>query len=152
MQSRMKNPAVIVPEVMHHLVALGGIAKKSGVAPALLNLLYLRASQINACSVCVEMHASDMKLSGETDQRIWAVGAWKESPHFTDAERAALALTEETTRISDRSDAVSDQVWAEVSKYFDENQRASLVLNIALINFWNRTNVATRQVAGGTWK
>jgi AhpD family alkylhydroperoxidase len=148
MQARMKNPAMIVPGAMEALYGLGATAKNGSVPYQTLDLIYLRASQINGCSVCVDMHARDLKKAGETDERLFAVAAWREAPYFTDAERAALALTEATTRLSDRGDAVSDEIWAEAARHYDESQLAVLVLNIALINFWNRLNAVTRQVAG----
>jgi AhpD family alkylhydroperoxidase len=144
----MKNPAFIVPDAMTALMALGTAAKKAGVPVQTLELLFLRVSQINGCSFCVDMHARDLKKAGETDARLFQLAAWRESPQFSEAERAALALAEATTRISDRPDPVPDDVWDEVARHYDEPARASLVLNIALINFWNRTNVATRQIPG----
>jgi AhpD family alkylhydroperoxidase len=148
MQERMKNPALIVPGAIQALNALGMAAKKGDVPARTLDLIYLRASQINGCSVCVDMHARDLKKAGETDERMFAVAAWLDAPYFTEAERAALALTEATTRLSDRGDAVPDEIWAEARRHYDEPELAILVLNIALINFWNRLNVATKQVAG----
>jgi len=147
-QARMKNPAMIVPDVMQALLALGASAKKGGVSARTLDLVYLRASQINGCSVCVDMHARDLKKTGETDERLFAVAAWRESSYFTDAERAALALTEAATRLSDRADPVPDEIWDEAARRYDEPALAALVVNIALINFWNRINATTRQVAG----
>jgi len=148
MQARMKNPVFIVPGALQAVLALGEVAKKSGVPARTLDLVYLRASQINGCSVCVDMHARDLRKNGETDERLFSVAAWRDAPWFTDAERAALALTEATTRISDRADPVPDDVWEEAKRHYDEAALAALVLNIALINFWNRTNIPTRQVAG----
>ena len=110
--------------------------------------MHLRASQINGCSVCVDMHARTLKRSDETDERMFAVAAWRDAPYFTDAERAALALTEAATRISDRADPVPDAIWEEAARHYDEPELGILVLNIALINFFNRLNVITRQVAG----
>src|SRR5262249_11159739 len=104
MQARMKNPAMLLPEAMQTLQALGAVAQKGGVPKRPLDLCYLRASQINGCSLCVELHASDLRRIGETDERLFAVAAWREAPYFDDAERAALALTEAATRIADRSD------------------------------------------------
>jgi AhpD family alkylhydroperoxidase len=147
----MKNPVLIVPGALQAALALGEAAKKAGVPARTLDLVYLRASQINGCSVCVEMHAADLRKEGETDQRLWAVAAWRDTPWFTDAERAALALTEATTRVQDRPDPVPDDVWEEARRHYDEAALASLVVNIALINFWNRTNIPTRQVAGA-WR
>jgi AhpD family alkylhydroperoxidase len=97
----------------------------------------LRASQINGCSFCVDTHARDLKKGGETDERLFAVGAWRESPYFTDAERAALALTEAATRLSDQADPVPDEIWEEAARHYNEAALATLVINIALINFYN---------------
>jgi AhpD family alkylhydroperoxidase len=147
MQARMSNPVMVVPAAMKALVALSE-AGQGSVPQATLNLVYLRASQINSCSVCVEMHARDLRQAGETDERLFAVAAWREAPYFTDAERAALALTEAATRLSDRPDPVSDEVWAEAARHYDEEALAALTISIASINAWNRLNVTTRQVAG----
>lgn len=95
------------------------------------------------------MHARDAKKAGETDERLFAVAAWREAPYFTDAERAALALAEPVTRLSDRPDTVPDEVWEEVSRHYDEPAPAALILSIATVNLWNRLNASTRQVAGG---
>jgi alkylhydroperoxidase family enzyme len=95
------------------------------------------------------MHSRELRDLGESDERIWGVAAWRESPHFDDAERAALALAEAGTRLSDREDPVTDEVWDEAARHYDEAQLASLVLTIAGINAWNRLNVITRQPAGG---
>jgi AhpD family alkylhydroperoxidase len=147
MQPRMKSPVMIVPQAMHALHALGKAAE-GGVPRSTIDLVQLRASQINGCSVCVDMHARDMKRAGETDERLFAVAVWRDAPYFTDAERAALALAEAMTRLSDRADAVPDEVWEEAARHYDERALSSLLLSIALINVWNRLNVATRQVAG----
>jgi AhpD family alkylhydroperoxidase len=122
--------------------------KKGGVPSTTLELIHLRASQINGCSVCVDMHARDLRKAGESDERLFAVAAWRDAPYFTDAERAALALTEAVTRISDREDPVPDEIWNEVARHYDERALAALLIAIANINVWNRLNVATRQVAG----
>jgi AhpD family alkylhydroperoxidase len=148
MQSRMKNPAMVVPDALQALLALGKSVEKGGAPLRTLELIRLRASQINGCSLCVDMHARDLKKAGETDERLFAVAAWREAPYFTDAERAALALTEAATRLGDRADPVPDEIWAEAVRHYDEQALAALVVNIALINFWNRVNVTTRQVAG----
>jgi len=143
----MPHPAMIIPEAMQALVALSMSAK--GVVPLqTLELVNLRASQINGCSLCVEMHSRDLRKAGEPDERLFAVAAWREAPYFTDAERAALALTEAATRLSDRADPVPDEVWDEAVRHYDERALAALVVNIATINVWNRLNVITRQVAG----
>jgi AhpD family alkylhydroperoxidase len=148
MKARMKNPALSVPGAFDALQAVAEAAGQGGVSKVLAELVHLRASQINGCSVCVDMHARDLKRAGESDERIWAVAAWRDAPFFTDAERAALALTEAVTRLSDRADAVPDEVFDEAAEYFDEPALASLILHITLINAWNRLNVTTRQVAG----
>ena len=148
MQSRMSNPAMIIPDAMKALHALGKSAEKSGAPLSTIGLIQLRASQINGCSVCVEMHSRDAKKAGETDERLFAVAAWREAPYFTDAERAALALTEAATRLSDRADPVPDEIWDEAARHYDERGLAALLLMIATTNVFNRLNVATRQVAG----
>jgi AhpD family alkylhydroperoxidase len=148
MQARMNNPALIVPGAMQALLSLYAAAGKGGVPPRTVYLAQLRASQINGCSVCVDMHAHELKEAGETDERLFAVAAWRDSPLFTDAERAALALTEAATRLDDRADPVPDAVWEEAASHYDERALASLLLNIGLINLWNRLNVPTRQVPG----
>lgn len=148
MQARMKNPAAIIPSVMQPLMTLVAAIKKGGVSSTTLELSHLRASQINGCSFCVDMGARELRKAGETDERLFAVAAWREAPYFTEAERAALALTEAATRISDSSDPVPDEVWAEATRHFNEQQLAILILNIALTNFWNRINTPVKQVAG----
>ena len=148
MQSRMTNPAFVVPEALKALNSLGTSISKGGVPNTTLELVRLRASQINGCSLCVEMHARDLKKAGEKDERLFTVAAWRETPYFTDAERAALALTEAATRLNDRADPVNDEIWNEAAKHYNEKAMADLILNIALINFWNRVNVPIRQVAG----
>ena len=148
MQARMKNIATINPDALRALQALKASAEKAGVPSRTFGLIELRASQINGCSVCVDMHARDLKKLGETDERLFAVGAWYDAPYFSEAERAALALTEAVTRLSDRSDPVPDEVWEEATRHYDEAALAALVIGIANINVWNRLNVATRQVAG----
>ena len=148
MQARMSNPVTIVPEAMQALLALGKATENGSVPAATIGLVQMRASQINGCSVCVDMHARQMKKAGESDERLFAVAAWHDAPYFTDAERAALAMAETITRQSDRADAVPDEIWNEAVRHYDERALASLLLSIALINVWNRLNVATRQVAG----
>ena len=148
MKARLTNPTAINPEAIQALWALGGAIEKSGLSRTLTGLVQMRASQINGCGVCLDMHAREMKLAGETDERLHALAGWHDAPYYTDAERAALALTEAVTRLSDRSDAVPDEVWNEAARHFNERELGNLVLAIGLINLWNRLNVATRQVAG----
>lgn len=147
MQARMKHPVMIVPEALQALQALGASAEKGGVSSRTIGLVHLRASQINGCSLCVEMHPRLLKKEGETDERLFSVGAWRDAPFFTDAERAALALTEAVTRVADREDPVPDAVWNEAARHYDERALAALLLAITSINTWNRLNVATRQIA-----
>jgi AhpD family alkylhydroperoxidase len=144
----MKNPAAFVPHAMQAILALKAASETGGVPASTLELAHLRASQINGCSACVDMGARAAKAAGETDERLFAVAVWREAPYFTDAERAALALAEAVTRLSDRADAVPDAVWDEASRHYDERALAALVLSIATTNVFNRLNVATRQVAG----
>jgi AhpD family alkylhydroperoxidase len=151
MEPRMTSPVFVMPEAMQALLALGKAIHKGGVPPKTLELVNLRASQINGCGVCAVQHPRIAKKLGETDERIYAVAAWRDAPYFSDAERAALALTEAATRISDQADPVPDEIWAEAARHYDEQALAALVLNIASINVWNRLNVATRQVAGQEW-
>ena len=148
LEPRITQPAVSVPAAMKALMALGKAAEHEDVPTRTRDLVYLRASQINGCGVCVEMHSRDLKRGGETDERLFAVAAWRDAPYFTDAERAALALTEAATRISDRPDPVPDEIWDEAARHYDEPALAALVIAIGSINVWNRLNVATRQVAG----
>jgi AhpD family alkylhydroperoxidase len=148
MQARMATPALSVPGVLDAMQTLEKAVLRGGLPKATAEFVNLRASQINNCSVCVHMHARDLKKLGESDERIWAVGAWRDAPFFTDAERAALALTEAVTRLSDRSDPVPDDVYDEAAKHFDETTLAALILQITVINAWNRLNASTRQVAG----
>jgi AhpD family alkylhydroperoxidase len=147
LQARMENPVMLLPDVLKAAYSLGAAAKKGNVPQKTLLLVHLRASQINGCSFCVDMHARELREAGETDERLFAVAAWRESPYFNDAERAALDLTEKATRINDRADAVPDAVWAEATRHYDEKELAVLIVNIAMINFWNRINVPVRQVA-----
>jgi len=133
---------------MDALQALGAAVGDTGLDPILVELVCLRASQINGCSVCVDGHPRSARKLGETDERLFAVSAWREAPYFTDAERAALALTEAVTRLADREDPVPDHIWAAAEAHYDDKQLAGLVLAIANINVWNRLNAATRQVAG----
>ena len=148
MEARMKHPVYVIPDAMKALQALKGATEQGGVPAATLQLIELRASQINGCSVCVEMHARIMRKAGETDDRIVAVAAWRHIPYFTAAERAALALTEAVTRLADREDPVPDPVWAEAARHYDEKGLAALILAIAGINVWNRLNASVGQIAG----
>ena len=148
MQPRMKQPAMVIPEALQALMALGDCSRKEGLPPRTLDLVNLRASQINGCSFCLEMHSREARKAGETDERLATIAGWREAPYFTEAERAALALTEAVTRLSDRADPVPEHLWKEVTRHYDEPALSALLIAIGLINVWNRLCVATRQVAG----
>ena len=147
MTARMTNPAFAVPGAMDALNAISKSISRARI-PVSRELVHLRASQINGCSVCVDMHAKGARADGESEERVFAVAAWRETPYFTDAERAALALTEALTHIADRPEPVPDEIWDAAAEHFDEVQLGALVLDIATINLWNRLNVATQQVVG----
>jgi AhpD family alkylhydroperoxidase len=151
MQARMSHPVKVLPDAMKALAALGRSAQTGTVPATTHQLVQLRVSQINGCSLCVDMHARELKDAGEKDERIWGVGAWRESPYFSDAERAALALAEHVTRLADRSDAVPDAVWDDAAEHYGEEELSSLLVSISAINVWNRLNAAIRQPAGAAW-
>ena len=134
----MKNPAMIVPNAMAAMQALG--ATTQHLPPKLAGLVHLRVSQLNGCSSCIAGHKSD-----DSPQRMMLTAAWRDAPYFTDAERAALALAEAETRLGD---GVPDAIWEACKRHFDEPTLAALVLHIGLVNLWNRLNVTTKQVAG----
>ena len=148
MEPRMPHPAMVVPGAMDALQAVGAAVGQAGLDPRTVELVCLRASQINGCAVCLAGHLRALKELGETDERLATVAAWREAPWFSDAERAALALTEAGTRLADRPGAVDDQLWAEAARHYDETALAALVLAVANINVWNRLNAMTAQVAG----
>ncbi|MBX4868481.1 MULTISPECIES: carboxymuconolactone decarboxylase family protein [Rhizobium] len=151
MQERMGNPALVLPAAMQALNALGKVPAEAGLSPKLLELVNLRASQINGCSVCIDGHWRIARKHGESDERLFAIAGWRDAPYYSDAERAALALTEAVTRASDRADPVPDEIWDEATRHYDGRSLAALVIAIANINVWNRLNIATRQIAGA-WK
>jgi len=147
-QPRMPHVATLVPDAAKAMYALSKSAARHGLPETTKFLVHLRASQINGCSFCAEMHSRELEEAGEPSERIWTVAAWREAPYFTDAERAALELTEALTRISDRPDPVSDEVWEQAAEHYDEQALAALLIEIAAINVWNRFNVAVRTPAG----
>ncbi|MFI8233735.1 carboxymuconolactone decarboxylase family protein [Streptomyces sp. NPDC085900] len=150
--ARMKNPAMVLPDAMKGIQSIYQAMYQGGVAPQILELVHLRASQINGCSACVFAGVAGAKKHGESDQRLHSVAAWREAPFFTDAERAALALTEAATRIADRTGkAVPDEVWNEATDHFTEEQLSAIILMIALTNFFNRLNTTIEEPAGTTW-
>ena len=148
MQARLKNPAMLLPDALQPLMTLGKTLQSGKVPTRTLELVHVRASQINGCAVCLDLHRTQAKKSGEHDDRLLLVSAWRDAPFFTDAERAALALAEAETRLADREDPVPDEVWKEAARHYDEQALAQLVLYIAVVNLYNRVNVTTRQVAG----
>jgi AhpD family alkylhydroperoxidase len=145
----------ILQDFVKRINAAAGTVPQGTLPSGLANLVLTRASQINGCAVCVDMHTKDAEHDGETSVRLNLVAVWREASVFTDAERAALELTEQGTRIADAAGGVTDEVWANAVKHYDEDQLAALVSLIALINFYNRINVITRQPAGdyqpGQW-
>jgi AhpD family alkylhydroperoxidase len=147
MQARMKNPAMVLG-AMQPAQALFKAVYAGGVDQVTLELVHLRASQINGCSACVDSGAKAARKAGETEERLAAVAAWREAPYFTDAERAALALAEAATRLADRPDPIPDDIWDAAADHYDEKQLASIVLMIAVTNLFNRLNATTRQIAG----
>jgi len=147
----MKNPATVLPDSMKGIQAIIEAAHHAGVPASTMELAHLRASQVNGCSPCVYSGALSAKKAGETDERLFAVAAWRETDLFTDAERAALALAESMTRLADRPDPVPDEVWDEAAQHFDEKQMAGLVLWVSTTNLFNRLNATTKQPAGAAW-
>jgi AhpD family alkylhydroperoxidase len=137
----------VTAQFVKHIVAAAKILASSTLPPSTRELVNIRASQINGCSGCVDMHTKEAAHSGEDSTRLHLVAAWREATVFTNAERAALALTEEGTRLADGR-GVADEIWENAAKHFDEEQLAALVCTIALINAFNRGNVITQQPAG----
>lgn len=152
MHPRMTSPAHSVPGIAEALQALSKAAYEAadaaGVPRSTIDLVGLRASQINGCAACLDMHSRGARKADETDERLFTLAAWRKAPYFTQAERVALALTEAGTRLADRADPVPDEVFEEAAKHYDEPAFAALVAAIAAINAWNRLNVVSGQVAG----
>jgi AhpD family alkylhydroperoxidase len=148
MEPRMKNPLAILPDALQGLLATAKATEAAEVPAVTFKLVHLRASQINGCGFCNDMHAKELKKAGEKDERIVAVAAWRETKYFNPAERAALALTEAVTRLADRADAVPDEIWNEAKEHYNEKQLSAIIIQIALINAFNRVSVSTRQIAG----
>ena len=148
MEPRMKQPVFVLPDAMKAMFALNKAAHAKGLAETTIKMVHLRASQINGCGLCVDMHARELRKAGESEERVFSVAAWREAPWFTDAERAALELAEYVTRLADRPDPVPDEVWSRAKAHYDEAALSALLIQIGQINVWNRLNVATRQPAG----
>jgi len=156
MEARLDyNSSEILQKFAKHLNAAAAAASKAGLPTATTNLMLIRASQINGCSVCTDMHTKDAEHDGETSVRLHLVAAWRDAKVFTEAERAALELTEQGTRIADAAGGVTDDAWANAAKHYDTDQLAALVCTIATINAYNRLNVITGQPGGdyqpGQW-
>ncbi|MFB7379459.1 MULTISPECIES: carboxymuconolactone decarboxylase family protein [Streptomycetaceae] len=150
--ARMKNPAMVLPDAMKGIQSIYKAMYQGGVPHRILELVHLRASQINGCSACVFAGVTGAKKAGETDERLHAVAAWREAPFFDEEERAALELTEAATRIADRSgQAVPDAVWDAAADHFNEEQLSAIILMIGLTNFFNRINATVQEPAGATW-
>ena len=149
MQAQMsQNPVMFGPFALQSLQTLRKSAEQGAVPSRTIGLVQLRASQINGCSACVDQHCRLLKEAGETDERLFAVAAWRDTPYWTFAERAALALAEAVTRIADQADPVPDEVYDEAARHYDEQGLAVLILMIATANLFNRLHVTIRQVAG----
>src|SRR5215470_16477563 len=151
MQARLRNPAVVLPDTMQAINGLFKAVHTADVPKQALELVHLRVSQINGCSPCVDGGARSARKAGVTEEKLFAVAAWRETPYFSDAERAALALAEAATRLADKADAVPDAVWDAAANHYDERQLAALVLWIATTNFFNRLNATTKQPAPQNW-
>jgi AhpD family alkylhydroperoxidase len=142
----MTSPVTVVPEALQGLLDVSKAITKVGLPKQTLDLVYLRTSQINGCAGCIHLHAGDLGKSEETDRRLLMVAAWREAPYFNDAERAALALAEAVTRLSDREDPVPDDAWEEAARHYNETELGALVIAIGMVNLWNRVNASTKQV------
>ncbi|WP_432170285.1 carboxymuconolactone decarboxylase family protein [Streptomyces sp. 1222.5] len=135
-------------KVLKHFMSAGKALKESPLPAATQELVALRVSQINGCAACIDMHTKEAAAAGETSVRLHLVAAWREATVFTDAERAALELAEEGTRVADAARGVSDEVWAYAAKHYDEEQLTALVVLVSFMNAVNRLNIITRQPAG----
>ncbi|MFJ6463143.1 carboxymuconolactone decarboxylase family protein [Streptomyces sp. NPDC091387] len=151
MENRLKNKNTKNADVWTAVQHLHKAIAAGGVDPKLLALVHLRASQINSCSPCIYAGVTQAKKAGETDERLHNVAAWREAPFYTDAERAALALTEGATRLQDGAEGVTDKIWEDANTHFTEEQINAINLEIALTNFFNRLNRTTKEPAGQTW-
>jgi AhpD family alkylhydroperoxidase len=151
MESRIQAPAT-QPNITNAVQLLFKEVYAGGVSPEILELVHLRVSQINGCSACVDAGVASSTKAGVSSTKLATVAAWYENPLFDDAERAALALAEAATRLSDRPGAVTDEIYAEAKRHFDERQLGALVLMVAITNFFNRINTTFRVPAGARWQ
>lgn len=134
------------PEAVKVMLQLESYSRQTGLDKKLLELIKIRASQINGCAYCLDMHTKDARANGETEQRIYALSAWRDAPFFTDAERVALELTEAVTQIA--KDGVPDDLYERVRQHYDARQYVQLLMAINVINNWNRLSIATRAIPG----
>ena len=137
----------VVPEAFKALLALSTYVRRTGLSPQLLHLLDMRVSQINQCAYCIDMHSKDARAAGETEQRLYALSAWRDTPFFSERERAALAFAESVTELG--RDPVPDAVFAEAQAHFTQREIVELTMATVAINAWNRLNVAFRTETGG---
>ncbi|PWI16109.1 alkylhydroperoxidase [Streptomyces sp. Act143] len=152
MKARMTNPAYVLPGALKGIGTIFQAVNESGLPQELAEIVGLRASQINGCGACVHGHVHNMRKAGASEERIASVVAWREAPCYSDAERAALQLTEVMTRLADRShESVPDELWDEVADHFDEKELSGLILVISLTNLFNRINTTIKEPAGTTW-
>ncbi|MFE0249485.1 carboxymuconolactone decarboxylase family protein [Streptomyces sp. NPDC059010] len=152
MQARMTNPAYVLSGAMKGIGTLFQAIGEAGLSQELAEIVGLRTSQINGCGACVHGHTANLRKAGTSVERIDAVSAWRDAPWFTDAERAALQLTESMTRLADRShESVPDELWDEVADHFDEKELSALILTISVTNMFNRINTTIKEPAGTTW-
>jgi len=138
----------VLQKFVKHLNSAATAVPASVLPPGTGNLVLIRASQINGCSVCTDMHTKDAEHAGETSLRLNLVAAWRDAKVFTDSERAALELAEQGTRVADAAGGVTDEAWANAAKHYDAGQLAALVCIIAVINAYNRVNVICRNRTG----
>jgi AhpD family alkylhydroperoxidase len=151
MEARMKNPAMVLPDALAGIQTLSKAIRGGGVPDATLELVHMRASQINGCAACVNLGVRSARRNGESDDRLLQLAAWREASSFSDAERAALELTEAATRLADRPGAVTDEIWDAAADHFDEQGLSAIILMIAMTNFFNRINTTVREPAEVTW-
>ena len=151
MSARMPNPIEVVPDALQAALGLSKAVSKAGLPQSTMDLVHLRTSQINGCAACLYLHSRDVGKDKEKDERFLMVAAWREAECFTDAERAALALAEAVTRLSDRPGSVTDEIWDDAAKHYSEPELGALVISIGMVNLWNRINVTTRQVPRMPW-
>ncbi|MEU9035349.1 carboxymuconolactone decarboxylase family protein [Streptomyces sp. NPDC048352] len=160
MQSRVKDPALVLPDALTSIGSYFKSVNQGALSEQLPEIVALRASQVNGCGDCVHTHVRNLRRAGESDERVAAVAAWREAPFFTDAERAALELAEEVTRLADLAsdavpdavrDAVPDELWEQLSAHFDEQQLSALILSIGVTNMFDCRTIAVREPASVSW-